>query len=88
MATLIRVGDRFTETDMRPYTEGGERRTHVYTLVYEVVSTDEVGFKYRTVEVVAEEGRPAFGGTPVGGSMAWFGLDAALTQGRITIDRR
>ena len=81
----ISTGTRFTKNDERPYRLNGERHYHRQTLLAEVTSTDEVGFEYRIVEVLAEENRPEFAGTPTGGSMAWFGWDAALGRGDVKV---
>jgi hypothetical protein len=79
------VGDQFTRTDARPYTENGTKGVHDTTVLCEIVSTDERGFQYKVVKMIRESGRPSFAGTPTGGTMAWFGWDAALAKGRVEV---
>lgn len=77
--------DRFILKTIRRYTENGERRQHEIELLCEVVSTGEVGFAWKTVEVISEKARPtAFAGhTPEKGEIAWFGWEAALGRGDV-----
>lgn len=82
----IAIGARFMRTDSLPYTENGAKGIHATTTLCEVTSTDRVGFRYSVVEVLAESGRPSFAGTPTGGSMAWFGFDAAIARGDVKME--
>lgn len=78
----LTVGARFNLTESRPYNRG--QSVHTRTTLREVTSVDAVGFDFTVVEVIAESGRPEFAATPTGGSMAWFGFDAAVEAGRVT----
>lgn len=84
-AVPLRIGDRFVETDSRPYTEAdGTRGVHETTLLMEVTGISKVGFTYRRIDILAESGRPSFCGEPTTlGSMAWFGWFAAVDKGRV-----
>lgn len=83
----LKVGDRFTKRDRRNYTENGEKRTHRLELLCEVVRTHEVGFEWRTVDVMHEEGRPtSFAAFVAGkGQTAWFGWEAARSRGDVAL---
>jgi hypothetical protein len=83
----IQPGTRFTHRHERRYTEDGERRTFSQTVLAEVVSTDAGGFEWRVVEVVSETDRPGFdrSSRPTGGTMAWFGWDAAVARGDVAV---
>lgn len=81
----MNITDRFTRKTSRPYTESGEKRQHEVELLCEVVSTDEVGFSWKTLEVLSETNRPTeFNGfIPEKGETAWFGWEAALGRGDV-----
>lgn len=84
-------GDEFTKRDSRPYTlADGTRGTHEFALRCRVVAIGERGFDWERVEVLTEAGRPeGFADNPAErGSMAWFGLDAALARGDIEVTAR
>lgn len=77
------VGDRFVATDDRKYTEGVRKGVHHIEVMYEITDLKHNGFEAKVVEVVAESDRPTFAGTPEGISMAWFGWDNSLRNGRV-----
>ena len=85
MSTAMQVGDRFTSTSDRRFTEDGVRRMHHLDLLCEVVSTDAVGFAWNVVEVLNEENRPTTFApfVPTAGTTAWFGWAAAVERGDV-----
>lgn len=82
----IQPGTTFTKKDSRPYTENGARGVHETVIRYRITETDQRGFTADVVEIISETGRPSFAGTATGCSMAWFGFDAAIRRGDLTVE--
>lgn len=81
------VGARFTKTSARGWTaEDGRTGTHTVVTLCEVTERDAVGFRFVVVEVLENTDPPPRNPfVPQSGTMAWFGLAAAMTRGDLEL---
>lgn len=80
----LETGDTFTLSNDRPYTIDGVRKNHTFVMKVMVTKTDAVGFDYVVLDILDEIDRPTHfdaSNGPTKGSMAWFGLEAAINRG-------
>lgn len=81
------VGTTYTRRDALDWKDAnGVLHTHKTTILFRVTEITTVGFKATAVELLEETERPPFvTGHTTGHTMAWFGWEAALKRGDVTI---